>query len=187
VLGCKGALRERVLEESCEPWTPTRLAATAFMRAGRESGRRAPRFDLLDELPMETVGAVGPYLTALTQLGCRTLRGSGRPPVGGNSRRTNKQVLAELDQADRLRPEAHVWVELPATFEGRLKIMSQLGCCTSSDGRGAPAHDSDVRVARGAPCWVSVVRAALASRLYACARNSYRGEVVISTAVPIGI
>lgn len=132
LFGGKRALRDRVVEESRElgagavAWAPTSLAAIAFARAGRENGLRAPLAELLNELPMETVGAVDRHLTTLTQLGCRTLGDLRRLPRDGIRRRFDKQLLVELDQAYGLRPEAHVWIELPETFKARLELMARV-------------------------------------------------------------
>jgi len=132
LFGGKRALRDRVVEQSKElgvgqvSWAPTSLAAIAFARAGRENGLRGTLSELLDALPMETLGAVGRHQTTLTQLGCRTLGDIRALPRGGISRRFDKELLAELDQAYGQRPEAHTWVELPEAFKARLELMSRV-------------------------------------------------------------
>ena len=132
LFGGKRALRDRVVEQSKElgvgqvSWAPTSLAAIAFARAGRENGFRGALGELLDELPMTTLGAVGKHQTTLSQLGCRTLGDLRALPRGGISRRFDKELLAELDQAYGQRPEAHTWVELPEGFKARLELMSRV-------------------------------------------------------------
>jgi protein ImuB len=107
-------------------WAPTSLAALAFARAGRENGIRGALVALLDTLSMDTLAAVRPHLTTLSQLGCRTLGDVRALPRGGISRRFDKQLLTALDQAYGLRPEAHEWVEAPQTFQARLELMARV-------------------------------------------------------------
>ena len=132
LFGGKRALRNRVVEESKElgvssvAWAPTSLAAIAFARAGRENDFRRPLLELLDDLPMETLGAVIRHRTTLTQLGCRTLGDIRRLPRGGISRRFDKELLAEIDQAYGQRPEAHTWVSIPEGFKARLELMARV-------------------------------------------------------------
>jgi protein ImuB len=131
LFGGKRALRDRVVHESKElgvgsvAWAPTSLAAVALARAGRENGFRKPLPELLDELPMETLGAVTRHHTTLTQLGCKTLGDIRKLPRGGISRRFDKELLGELDQAYGQRPEAHTWIDIPETFKARLELMSR--------------------------------------------------------------
>jgi protein ImuB len=101
----KRALRDRIVVESGElgvesvAWAPTSRGAIALARAGRENGFRKPLAELLDALPMETLGAVHRHQVTLTQLGCRTLGDIRKLPRGGVSRRFDKELLAEIDQA----------------------------------------------------------------------------------------
>lgn len=132
LFGGKRALRNRVVEESKElgvasvAWAQTSLGAIALARAGRENGFRRPLLELLDELPMETLGAVNRHHTTLTQLGCRTLGDIRRLPRGGISRRFDKELLTEIDQAYGQRPEAHTWVSIPERFKARLELMARI-------------------------------------------------------------
>ncbi|XPG48838.1 DNA polymerase Y family protein (plasmid) [Variovorax sp. KK3] len=125
-------MRDRVVAEVPElgvgsvAWAPTSLSALAFARAGRENGMRGALTSLLDELPMETLAAVRPHLTTLSQLGCKTLGDVRALPRGGISRRFDKQLLTAMDQAYGLRPEAHEWVQAPETFRQRLELMSRV-------------------------------------------------------------
>lgn len=131
LFGGKRALRDRILQEAPElgitqlAWAPTSLAAIAFARAGKENGIKGTLTALLDPLPMDTVSAVRPHLTVLTQLGCRTLGDVRALPRGGISRRFDKQLLLAFDQAYGLRPEAHTWVELPEKFKAKLELLSR--------------------------------------------------------------
>ena len=132
LFGGRRALRDRIVQESPElgvvqlAWAPTSLAALAFARARKENGVRGALTALLDPLPMDTLSAVRPHLTVLTQLGCRTLGDVRALPRGGISRRFDKQLLLAFDQAYGLRPETHVWVVLPETFKARLELMSRV-------------------------------------------------------------
>ena len=47
-------------------------------------------------------------------------------PRGGLSRRFDAALLAALDQAYGLRPEAHAWIELPETFSAKLELMARV-------------------------------------------------------------
>lgn len=130
--GGRRALRDRIVAQATEldvvqvAWAPTSLAAIAFGRAGRENGVRGAVTAMLDALPMNVLAAVRPHLTTLTQLGCRVLGDVRALPRGGLSRRFDKNLLLAMDQAYGLRPEAHVWVELPETFRARLELMSRV-------------------------------------------------------------
>lgn len=132
LFGGRRALRDRIVVDALEldvgqvAWAPTSLAAIAFARAGKENGVRGALTSLLDPLPMHVLAAVRPHLTTLTQLGCRTLGDVRALPRGGISRRFDKHLLVAMDQAYGLRPEAHVWMELPETFKARLELMSRV-------------------------------------------------------------
>lgn len=132
LFGGRRALRDRVVNEAAElgvaavAWAPTSLSALALARAGRENGVRGPLEALLDPLPMDTLPAVRPHRTTLTQLGCRTLGDVRALPRGGMTRRFDAHLLAALDQAYGLRPEAHRWIEVPETFQARLELTSRV-------------------------------------------------------------
>jgi protein ImuB len=132
LFGGRRALRDRIVAEAPElgvgtlAWAPTSLAALAFARAGKENGVRGALPSLLDPLPMDTLTAVRPHLTTLSQLGCTTLGDVRKLPRGGISRRFDKALLTAMDQAYGLRPEAHVWVEAQETFRERLELMSRV-------------------------------------------------------------
>lgn len=132
LFGGRRTLRDRIVAEVLElgvdslAWAPTSLAALALARAGRENGVREALSTLLDQLPMDTLSAVRPHLTTLSQLGCRTLGDVRRLPRGGISRRFDKALLTAMDQAYGLRPEAHVWIEVQETFRERLELMSRV-------------------------------------------------------------
>lgn len=132
LFGGRRALRDRIVAEVAElgvaslAWAPTSLAALAFARAGKENGVRGALASLLDQLPMDTLSAVRPHATTLSQLGCRTLGDVRKLPRGGISRRFDKALLTAMDQAYGLRPEAHVWIEAQETFRERLELMSRV-------------------------------------------------------------
>ncbi|MFT3819812.1 MAG: DNA polymerase Y family protein [Rubrivivax sp.] len=107
-------------------WAPNSLAAHALARAGIENGFKAPLDELLDRLPMTVLSAVAAHQETLARLGCRTLGDVRRLPRGGIVRRFDRALLAALDQAYGLAPEAHAWVELPETFEAHLELMSRV-------------------------------------------------------------
>ena len=191
LFGGKRALRDRVVQESKDlgvgsvAWAPTSLAAIALARAGRENGFRKPLAELLDELPMETLGAVTRHHTTLTQLGCRTLGDIRRLPRGGVSRRFDKELLAELDQAYGQRPEAHTWIQIPETFKARLELMSRVDL--------APALLFGARRLLIQMCgWLAARHAGTTSFVLRWMHDSMRsrdiadsGELVVRTAAPM--
>ena len=132
LFGGKRALRDRILQEGADQgvsalaWATNSLAAHLLARAGIENGFKRPLEELLDALPMRALTAVAPHEGILSRLGCRTLGDVRRLPRGGVSRRFDKLLLGALDRAYGLQPEAHVWVELPDTFEARLELMSRV-------------------------------------------------------------
>ena len=85
------AARERIfVRDLVEALGDRALAALMLARAGVDSGFRQPLPDILDALPMQVLSATAPYLTTLTQLGCRTLGDIRKLPRGGISRRFDK-------------------------------------------------------------------------------------------------
>ena len=132
LFGGKRRLVERIREESPDlgvrqlSWAPTSLAAVALARAGRSNGFTKPLEQLLDALPLETVTAVAAHQATLARLGCQALGQVRALPRGGLSRRFDAELLAALDQAYGLRPEAHTWIELAETFSARLELMARV-------------------------------------------------------------
>jgi protein ImuB len=132
LFGGKRRLVQRVREESSDlgvaqlSWAPTSLAAVALARAGASNGFAKPLVELLDGLPLETLASVERHRATLARLGCRTLGDVRALPRGGLSRRFDGELLAALDQAYGLRPEAHAWVQLPETFRSTLELMSRV-------------------------------------------------------------
>lgn len=132
LFGGKRRLVQRVRDESAElgvgqlSWAPSSLAALALARAGQSNGFARPIEQLLDELPIATLTAVGAHHATLIRLGCQTLGHVRALPRGGLSRRFDADLLAALDRAYGLRPEAHAWVELPDTFRLRLELMARV-------------------------------------------------------------
>lgn len=132
LFGGKRALRDRILQEGADQgvsalaWATNSLAAHLLARAGIENGFKRPLEELLDALPMRALTAVAPHEGILSRLGCRTLGDVRRLPRGGVSRRFDKLLLGALDRAYGLQPEAHVWVDLPETFDARLELMSRV-------------------------------------------------------------
>jgi protein ImuB len=132
LFGGKRRLVERVKQEAGDlgvqqlSWAPTSLAAVALARSGRSNGFAKPLDEVLDALPLECLTAVQAHRATLARLGCRTLGQLRALPRGGLSRRFDGELLAALDQAYGLRPEAHAWVVLPETFKARLELMARV-------------------------------------------------------------
>ena len=132
LFGGKRRLVERVREESVDlgvrqlSWAPTSLAAVAIARAGKSNGFAKPIDQLLDTLPLETLTSVATHRATLARLGCQNLGQVRALPRGGLSRRFDAELLAALDEAYGLRPEAHTWIELPETFSAKLELMARV-------------------------------------------------------------
>ena len=132
LFGGKRKLVERVRDEAGDlgvrqlSWAPTSLAAVALARAGQSNGFAKPLEHLLDGLPIDTLAAVAQHHATLVRLGCRTLGQVRALPRGGLSRRFDAELLAALDQAYGLRPEAHHWAELPDTFSAKVELMARV-------------------------------------------------------------
>jgi len=187
----KRALRDRIVQESAElgvqavAWAPTSRGAIALARAGKENGFRKPLDELLDELPIETLSAVARHHVTLTQLGCRTLGDLRKLPRGGVSRRFDKELLAELDQAYGQRPEAHAWIEIPEGFKARLELMSRVDM--------APALLFGARRLLIQMCgWLTARHAGTSAFVLRWKHDSMRakdiadsGELVVRTAAPM--
>ncbi len=116
-------------------WAPTSLAALALSRhlalapespasAASVSGDGCsrPLAVVLDALPLQSLRAVDAHSETLARLGCRTLGDVRRLPRAGLARRFGKGLVAALDQAYGLQPEAHNWVVLPEVFDERLEL-----------------------------------------------------------------
>lgn len=128
LFGGLAALRERMRREAQElgcaapAWAPTALAALALARTGIEDGLAQPLPALLADLPLPVLSAAQPHLARLAQLGCRTLGDLQRLPRAGLARRFGAPLLAALDQAGGLAPQAQAWFSPPETFAARLAL-----------------------------------------------------------------
>jgi protein ImuB len=120
----RARLRREAQELGCQPpaWAPTALAALALARAGLEDGLAQPLPALLAGLPLHVLSAARPHLPTLAQLGCRTLADLQRLPRAGLAQRFGEPLLAALDQAGGLAPQAHAWFSPPASFGARLAL-----------------------------------------------------------------
>ena len=132
LFGGKRKLVERIRHECVDlgvlqlSWAPTSLAAVALARAGLSNGFSKPLEQVLDPLPVETLTAVAAHAATLSRLGCPTLGLVRALPRGGLGRRFDAALLAALDQAYGLRPEAHDWVVLPDSFSAKLELMARV-------------------------------------------------------------
>lgn len=107
-------------------WAPTGLAALALARSGRVDGFRGPLKKVLDALPLSALTEVARHEATLARVGCSTLGAVMALPRGGLGRRFDKHLLATLDQAYGLRPEAYEWLALPESFSAKLEFMSRV-------------------------------------------------------------
>ena len=107
-------------------WAPTGLAALAFVRNDCRDGFSRPLAKVLDAMPLSSLTQVARHEATLARIGCRTLGAVRALPRGGLGRRFDKQLLATLDQAYGLRPEAYEWITLPESFSAKLEFMSRV-------------------------------------------------------------
>ena len=107
-------------------WAPTGLAALAIARCGMASAFGRPLQGVLDALPLQALAAAALHRPTLERLGCRTLGDVRALPRGGLARRFDKDLLAALDRAYGLRPEAYDWFVLPETFRARCDLMARV-------------------------------------------------------------
>ena len=132
LFGGRPRLVERVTTESRGlgidrlGWAPTGLAALAFARCDTAPAFDRPLRELLDALPLQALAAAAPHRPTLERLGCRTLGHVRALPRGGVARRFDKALLAALDRAYGLRPEAYEWFVLPETFRARCELMARV-------------------------------------------------------------
>jgi protein ImuB len=146
LFGGAAALRahmRRQLEQGLAPaftalaCAPTSLGALALSRYGLATQERPaqparggldgdgpsrPLAAALDALPLHTISAVEAQAQTLARLGCRTLGDVRGLPRAGLARRFGAPLVAALDQAYGLQPEAHDWVTLPDVFDERLEL-----------------------------------------------------------------
>lgn len=191
LFGGKRRLVERVKQEAAElgvaqlSWAPTSLGAVALARAGQSNGFGKPLEQLLDALPLHTLTAVGAHEETLVRIGCKTLGDVRALPRGGLSRRFDALLLAALDQAYGIRPEAHEWVQLPETFRSRLELMARVEL--------APALLFGARRLLLQMCgWLAARHAGITTFRLKWAHDSFRpkdvadcGELTVRTAQPM--
>ena len=94
---------------------PTALLALAVLRMA-VAGRALPSH-MPQGLPLHTLTALRPHVASLERMGCRTWGALQALPRAGVARRFGAVVLQALDQALGHAPQAHTWLELPASFE----------------------------------------------------------------------
>ena len=81
---------------------------------------------LLDRLPCSLLPAAQPYAEWLTGIGADTLGDLRKLPRPGLLRRTDKNVLEQLDRAYGQAPELFDWISPPATFSARLETFDRV-------------------------------------------------------------
>lgn len=132
LFGGKRQLARRIADEGRElgarspSWAPTALGALALARAGRVDGVTRPLPTVIDRLPLRVLDEALEHAPTLERLGCRTLGDVRALPRGGVSRRFGAPLLAALDRAYGLRPDAFDWFAVPTTFDVRLELLSRV-------------------------------------------------------------
>ncbi|WP_084451622.1 Y-family DNA polymerase [Roseateles chitosanitabidus] len=125
------ALKTRIADEAPDlgaigiGWAPSATAALVLARCGvQDLGGRLLQA-VLDPLPLQAMSAGAEHAESLSRAGINTLGQLRALPRGGIGRRFGAPLLAMLDQAYGLRPEAHAWVALPEDFHARLELPSR--------------------------------------------------------------
>lgn len=132
LFGGKRRLIERIHQEAQDlgmrvpGWAPTSLAALGQARIGKPDGLRRPLAQVVDELPLAAITAVGRHEAMLARMGCRRIADVRALPRGGLSRRFGKELLAALDVAYGQAPDDYRWEQLPEAFSARLQLMSRV-------------------------------------------------------------
>jgi len=127
-----GALKARIADEAPDlgaagiGWAPTATAALVLARCGvPDLGGRLLQA-VLDPLPLQALSAGAEHAEPLSRAGINTLGQLRALPRGGISRRFGAALLAMLDQAYGLRPEAHRWETLPEDFHARIELPGRV-------------------------------------------------------------
>ena len=79
----------------------------------------------LDAMPLWLLSSAAEHHEAWQVMGLQCLSDVLALPRDGLARRFGEGLLAEIDSARGLRPEAHEWVTLPDRFEARLELMAR--------------------------------------------------------------
>lgn len=113
---------------------PTAMGAWLLARCSQTRGQPVRRRVLkistlshrLDRLPCHLLPAANAYQDWLTGIGAKILAALRRLPRAGLLRRTNKQVLEELDRAYGQAPELFEWIKVPLTFSERIETFDRI-------------------------------------------------------------
>lgn len=81
---------------------------------------------LVEALPAGLLASAQAHLDTLQAIGCQTIGQLQRLPRPGITRRFGREMLAELDRAFGLEPEAHAWFEPPETFSARMELPGRV-------------------------------------------------------------
>lgn len=125
------ALKARLSDEAPDlgaiglGWAPSATAALVLARCGVLDLNGRLLQAVLDPLPLQALSAAAEHAEALSRAGINTLGQLRALPRGGIGRRFGAALLAMLDQAYGLRPEAHAWVALPEDFHARIELPSR--------------------------------------------------------------
>ena len=106
------------------------LLARSLRRKGAVLRRRALTMKslerMLDRLPCELLPAAAAYGEWLAGIGAKDLGALRRLPRTGLLRRTNKELLADLDRAYGQAPEMFEWIKVPLTFSERVETFDRI-------------------------------------------------------------
>lgn len=117
---------------SCAPtaqgaWLLARYAATHLQPAGhRRALKMSTMTQRLDSLPCMLLPAARPHHEWLQGIGCLKIGDLRKLPRAGLQRRTNTDLLRELDQAYGLALELFEWVKAPEIFDTKLDMPDRI-------------------------------------------------------------
>ncbi len=113
---------------------PTATGAWLLARCGRGKGRLLLRRTLtmtaltrrLDRLPCDILPEAQVHAEWLTGIGVDTLGDIRKLPRAGLLRRTDTQLLEQLDRAYGQIPELFDWISIPTTFSARMETFDRI-------------------------------------------------------------
>lgn len=113
---------------------PTAMAAWLLSRApvarNRRNRRRTIKVDTMtravDRLPVGLLPGASKLQDWLQGIGCESIGQLRLYPRAALQRRTNQQLLLELDKAYGMAPELYDWIKTPLTFSSRVETHDRI-------------------------------------------------------------
>jgi len=112
---------------------PTAMAAWLLSRAPASKGRRQRRTikvdtmkRAVDKLPVGLLPSTSKLQDWLQGIGCQSVGQLRQYPRAALQRRTNEQLILEMDKAYGLAPELFDWIKTPLTFSARVETHDRI-------------------------------------------------------------